>query len=47
MCPALALRLDTDPRKRNTAGAKTGPIPVAAPTARTGLLGGRKSITAG
>jgi ferredoxin len=48
MCPALALRLDTDPRKRNAASApKTGPIPLAGPAARTGLLGGRKSITAG
>jgi ferredoxin len=47
MCPALALRLDTDPRKRNAAAPKAGPIPIAAPTARTGLLGGRKSITAG
>jgi hypothetical protein len=47
MCPALALRLDTDPRKRNAASARTGPIPVAAPAARTGLLGGHKSITAG
>src|SRR5580698_2735033 len=48
MCPALALRLDTDPRKRNAASApKTGPIPIGSPTARTGLLGGRKSITAG
>jgi ferredoxin len=48
MCPALALRLDTDPRKRGAASAaKTGPIPVAAPIARTGLLGPRKSITSG
>jgi ferredoxin len=48
MCPALALRLDTDPRKRGAAGApKTGPIPIAGPPARTGLLGGPKSITAG
>ena len=48
MCPALALRLDTDPRKRGTASdRKTGPIPVAAPAARTGLIGGRRSITAG
>ena len=48
MCPALALRLDTDPRKRNAASApKAGPIPLAGPAPRTGLLGGRKSITAG
>jgi NADH:ubiquinone oxidoreductase subunit F (NADH-binding)/ferredoxin len=48
MCPALALRLDTDPRKRGAdGGPQTAPIPVIAPTARTGLLGARKSITAG
>jgi NADH:ubiquinone oxidoreductase subunit F (NADH-binding)/ferredoxin len=48
MCPALALRMDTDPKKRAAArNTTTGPIPIAAPTARTGLLGGRKSITAG
>src|ERR1700734_3153497 len=47
MCPALALRLDTDPKKRNAVAPRAGPIPIAAPTARTGLLGGRKSITAG
>jgi ferredoxin len=49
MCPALAIRLDTDPRKRGGAkgsGPKTPPIPVAAPS-RTGLLGGRRSISAG
>jgi NADH:ubiquinone oxidoreductase subunit F (NADH-binding)/ferredoxin len=48
MCPALAIRLDTDPKKRGgKGGPKPPPIPVAAPTARSGLLGGRKSITAG
>jgi ferredoxin len=49
VCPALALRLDTDPKKRGMAkgGPATAPIPVIAPTARTGLLSGRKSITAG
>ncbi|MGH3263665.1 MAG: ferredoxin, partial [Trebonia sp.] len=50
MCPALALRLDTDPRKRGKGkgGPQTPPIPVAAPTLRSGLLGGsRRSITAG
>jgi hypothetical protein len=48
MCPTLALRLDTDPRKRGGASApKAGPIPIAAPTTRTGLIGGRRSITAG
>jgi ferredoxin len=49
MCPALALRMDTDPKKRGAGkpSTTTGPIPIAAPQARTGLLGGRKSITAG
>jgi ferredoxin len=46
MCPALALRLDTDPKKRG-GGAPTPPIPVSAPTGRTSLLGERRSITAG
>jgi len=50
MCPALALRLDTDPKKHGAGkgGPITAPIPVAGPTPRTGLLGGaRRSITAG
>jgi hypothetical protein len=49
MCPALALRLDTDPRKSGQAkgGPASVPIPVIAPTPRTGLLSGRRSITAG
>jgi hypothetical protein len=48
MCPALALRLDTDPKKRGAGKPVTGPIPIASPSPRTGLLGGaRKSITAG
>jgi hypothetical protein len=48
MCPALALRLDTDPKKRGgVGGPKTAPIPVIAPAARTSLLGARRSITAG
>jgi NADH:ubiquinone oxidoreductase subunit F (NADH-binding)/ferredoxin len=49
MCPALALRLDTDPRKRGGGGSgyQTSPIAIASPTPRPGLLGGRKSITAG
>jgi len=50
MCPALALRLDTDPKKRGggKGGPQTPPIPVAAPTLRSGLIsGGRRSITAG
>jgi NADH:ubiquinone oxidoreductase subunit F (NADH-binding)/ferredoxin len=47
MCPALALRLDADPKKRNAASPKSDPIPVVAPAARTGLLGARRSITAG
>ena len=38
---------DTDPRKREASVPKAGPIPVIAPGGRTGLLGGRKSITAG
>ena len=42
MCPALALRLDTDPKKRGAGkgGPQTPPIPVAAPTLRSGLLSG-------
>jgi NADH:ubiquinone oxidoreductase subunit F (NADH-binding)/ferredoxin len=47
MCPALALRLDTDPRKSGKGGPKPPPIPVAPPKARPGLLGGPRSITAG
>jgi len=47
MCPALALRLDTDPKKRGGVGPKTAPIPVVAPAGRTSLLGDRRSITAG
>jgi hypothetical protein len=49
MCPALALRLDTDPKKRGggKGGPKPPPIPVAPPVARPGLLGTRRSITAG
>jgi NADH:ubiquinone oxidoreductase subunit F (NADH-binding)/ferredoxin len=50
MCPTLALRLDTDPKKRGAGqkGPVTAPIPVVGPAPRTGLLGGaRRSITAG
>ena len=52
MCPALALRLDADPKKRGGGnGPATGPIPVAAPVVRSSLLGSstvaRRSITAG
>ena len=49
MCPALALRLDSDPKKRGAAmgGPKTPPIPIASPAPRPGLLGGPRSITAG
>jgi NADH:ubiquinone oxidoreductase subunit F (NADH-binding)/ferredoxin len=53
MCPALALRLAADPKKRGGAngGLTATPMPIPAPTLRTGLLGGRsggpKSITAG
>jgi NADH:ubiquinone oxidoreductase subunit F (NADH-binding)/ferredoxin len=39
MCPALALRLAADPRK--AAGKRDpGPVPIAAPVVRSGLLGG-------
>jgi hypothetical protein len=39
MCPALALRLAADPRK--AAGKRDpGPVPIAAPGLRSGLLGG-------
>src|SRR5262249_5392996 len=53
MCPALALRLDTDPKKRGggNGGLAAVPMPIPAPVLRTSLLGGRfggsKSITAG
>jgi NADH:ubiquinone oxidoreductase subunit F (NADH-binding)/ferredoxin len=49
MCPALALRLDIDATKRGAGndGRKPPPIPVSAPQAPPGLLGGRKSISAG
>src|SRR5215472_3955490 len=53
MCPALALRLAADPKKRGANGALAAtPMPIPAPTLRTGLLGGGrsrgpKSITAG
>jgi len=52
MCPALALRLGTDPKKAAVSGGAAGKataIQVAAPAARTGLLGGsgRRAIGAG
>jgi NADH:ubiquinone oxidoreductase subunit F (NADH-binding)/ferredoxin len=53
MCPALALRLAADPKKRGANGGLAAtPMPIPAPTLRTGLLGGGrsggpKSITAG
>jgi len=49
MCPALALRLDTDPKKRGNGAQQPPPIPIAAPTVRSGLIGGPppRSITAG
>lgn len=53
MCPALALRLDADPKKRGAGknSPPTGPIAVPAPVLRTSLLGGGpagpRSITAG
>jgi ferredoxin len=50
MCPALALRMDTDPKKRGGGGGKGKPAPVSlpAPSARSGLLGGsnRRAISA-
>jgi hypothetical protein len=51
MCPALALRLATDPKKRGRGTPSAAPLPIPAPTLRTGLIAGRvtgpKSITAG
>ncbi len=53
MCPALALRLAADPKKRaaGQGGHTSAPLPLPAPTARTSLLGvrpaGGRSITAG
>jgi NADH:ubiquinone oxidoreductase subunit F (NADH-binding)/ferredoxin len=53
MCPALALRLAADPKRGGKGGSSGTPMPVPAPTLRTGLLGGgggsggRRSITAG
>jgi NADH:ubiquinone oxidoreductase subunit F (NADH-binding)/ferredoxin len=39
MCPALALRLAVDPRK-SVGKRDPGPVPIAAPVVRSGLLGG-------
>jgi ferredoxin len=40
MCPALALRLAADPKKRNAKGGQAAtPMPVPAPTLRTGSSG--------
>ncbi|WP_300610106.1 NADH-quinone oxidoreductase subunit NuoF family protein [Trebonia sp.] len=53
MCPALALRLAADPKKRaaGQGGHTSAPLPLQAQTARTSLLGvrpaGGRSITAG
>jgi ferredoxin len=49
MCPALALRLAADPKKKG-GGKRAGsaPTPIAAPVLRTGLLGAspdRKAIS--
>jgi NADH:ubiquinone oxidoreductase subunit F (NADH-binding)/ferredoxin len=44
MCPALALRLDTDPKKRGQGAQKPPPIPVTAPTVRSGLLGRPRTV---
>lgn len=52
MCPALALRLATDPKKGGgggRGGGKPAPVELPAPQARTGLLGGgggRRMISA-
>jgi len=47
MCPALALRLAADPKKKGSGGPS--PAPVAAPALRQGLLGGsgRPELTSG
>jgi ferredoxin len=49
MCPALALRLTASPKQGGGGGGKPGPIPVAAPERRVGLVGGggRPALTAG
>jgi ferredoxin len=51
MCPALALRIAADPKKRAAGGQPATPLPIPAPTLRSNLLSGRvtgqKSITAG
>jgi len=53
MCPALALRMATDPKKGGGGGgggrAKPGPVELPTPQGRTGLLGGgggRRMISA-
>jgi hypothetical protein len=43
MCPALALRLAVDPKKKGSGGPS--PAAVAAPALRAGLLGGRTEVT--
>jgi ferredoxin len=46
MCPALALRLAADPKKKGSGGPS--PAPVAAPALRQGLLGGSsRELTSG
>jgi hypothetical protein len=41
MCPALALRLAADPKKKGAGrSASPEPTPVPAPALRSGLLGG-------
>jgi NADH:ubiquinone oxidoreductase subunit F (NADH-binding)/ferredoxin len=55
MCPALALRLAADPRKKGNGGKGgdgSAAVPIPVPALRTGLLGGadrvaKRSITAG
>jgi ferredoxin len=45
MCPALALRLAADPKKKGSGGPSPAPVP--APALRPGLVGGRPEITSG
>src|SRR6201984_1964292 len=41
MCPALALRIGVDPKKRGAGGQPATPLPIPAPTLRSHLLSGR------
>src|SRR5580692_6446699 len=40
MCPALALRIAADPKKQGAGGQPATPLPIPAPTLRSGLLSG-------